>query len=56
MEDDFCIIESLNYYTFIDNIDNYEIDIFNFFHKDREYERIVYYKLDKWLLITFGTF
>lgn len=53
---DYEIINSINYYTFIDTINNFENKIDNFFIKNKEYERLIYYNLNNWLLFLIESF
>ena len=53
---EYDFIESVNYYTFIDNIKDYNIKIKNFFFKNKQYERIIYYNTEQWLLFLIESF
>ena len=50
------IINSFNFYTFIDNIFDYRIKIDNFYIDNKEYQRLIYYNLDEWLLFLIESF
>tara|TARA_B110000037_G_C16884591_1_gene409517 strand:- start:21 stop:656 length:636 start_codon:yes stop_codon:yes gene_type:complete len=49
IKNDYIIIEPVNYYTFIDNINNFNNLIKGFYLNGKEYERIIYYDISKWL-------
>lgn len=55
-EEGYDIIDDINYYTFVDYIDNENDKISNFFYKSKKYERLIYYDLKEWLIYLIETY
>lgn len=55
-EEGYDIIDDINYYTFVDYINNENDIINNFFYKSKKYERLIYYNLKEWLLYLIETY
>ena len=56
IDNDYCIIDQINYYTFVDYVDTEKMLINNFFYKSKKYERLIYYDMNKWLTYLIDTY